>query len=91
MYRLENWSVVVDFAGECLQGQVYNHPNFPEGYSVRTSAIKSSNGRTVITASGSKYTLGNVDPNYVKWCENQGLKLDEEQPVKSKRLDPERN
>jgi hypothetical protein len=57
-----------------LFGTVTGHPIKKDGEKVQTSSIeKIFKGRKQVrTRSGSVYTLGKVDPEYVKWCEENG-------------------
>lgn len=71
-YRLENWSVVTapdpyvapEMRTNRLNGDVYNHPSFPEGHCITTSKIESCKDGAIITRSGSVYALGVVDHIY---------------------------
>ncbi len=88
--RLDNWSVGSDpyAAPELkrvwLHGVCTGHPHKPDGERVRTSNIKSADGRTVTTESGTVYRLGRVDPGYRKWLREKGLAYDPRAPVKVK-------
>ena len=71
--RLENWSCTYGYvspytAPEQLQqrlaGEVYDHPNFPDGDEIVTSSIIAICDGRVMTRSGSMYDLGVVDPAY---------------------------
>lgn len=71
--RLENWSVCVREDPYCppelltqhLQGEAYGHPRFPDGERVTTTPIvRVSPEGIVATASGSRYQLGAVNPDY---------------------------
>lgn len=72
MPRLDNWSVVGTFDPyqapeqqvKKLHGQVSDHPMFPDGVMITTSAIAAIEADTVVTHSGSRYELGIVDPGY---------------------------
>ena len=78
MARIENWSFVYDpsmspyTAPEqmkfCLKGNVYGHPIKKDGRYVLTSYIDDFDLETneIITASGTRYTLGKVDIEYEK-------------------------
>lgn len=82
MYRLENWSVTManpfgaPETGGSMHGKVYGHPRFDDGDKVTTSKIKdvdtSTGGHVVITHSGSRYLLGEPNPDYIKWLEENG-------------------
>lgn len=70
--RIENWCLgggnPVYQAPELMNvhifGEVYNHPEFPQGYPVRTSYIVGIEGDKVRTVSGSLYTLGEPNSDY---------------------------
>jgi hypothetical protein len=89
---LENWSVssapvgpydAPEMAYHQLSGNVFGHPRFDEGKRIRTSDIKSVNGREVVTRSGSVYTLGEPHVEYVHWCREQGCHVPTaEEPIK---------
>jgi len=92
--RLENWSIVAGSLTAaspyvppearliCLQGEVYNHPNFPNGTDVVTSFVRGVEGREVTTYSGSVYTLGYPNPEFVEWCKKEGCHVPtENEPV----------
>ena len=80
--RIECWGIVpngdVYTAPErqsfSLKGFVFNHPRFPDGDDITTSAIKSVSGTIeevlVYTTSGSVYKLGDPDPRYEKQFPN---------------------
>lgn len=87
MPRLENWSVIFDesdnefMAPECkkkrLQGYVYDRGGFDDGRLVRTSSIQSLDLKNnVAVTRNTKYQLGEVDKDYLKWLENCGLSLE---------------
>ena len=79
MPKLESWSVI---AGEVspytapelirpkLHGKVYGHPRFTDGDEVTTSPFLRAEGEVIITASGTRYELGEVDPQYEKTYPN---------------------
>lgn len=75
--RIENWAVVVigenpwippEAQDRGLHGNVYGHPDFPEGESVTTSRIDSAREvgeeAFVHTASGREYRLGAIDQEW---------------------------
>ncbi len=70
--RLENWSVFSDanpyqapeLGRKYLQGYVLGHPSFNDGEHVHTTAIVAAEDGVIVTASGSRYELGEVDPGY---------------------------
>jgi len=88
--RLENWSTTgsddpyqpPEHQTRRLQGNVYNHPRFNDGRSIRTSSIVSIDGGTV-TTKNSVYTLGEPDPRFVEWCRENGHHVPTpEEPIK---------
>lgn len=95
MVRIEKWSV--GFASgdvytppekreRALCGAVYGHPNFEEGFMVNTSvliggSVKTAEGHVVKTKSRD-YLLGEPDPAYLRWLEQNGMTFDPEQPIK---------
>lgn len=74
--RLENWYITDNNDGfkapelirKFANGEIYNHPDFPNGDHIRTSWLKELNltERYVITANGSRYELGTPDVEYAK-------------------------
>lgn len=66
----------------CVRGKVHGHPTREDGSGIMTSAITKVEGKTVITASGSRYTLGEPRPEYVAWLAEQGRKIDPDNPIK---------
>jgi hypothetical protein len=73
MIELNNWSTTTrdedpytppECKSTCLQGNVFGHPNFPDGDHVITSRIVSTNKRIITTYSGHQYRLGNIDPKF---------------------------
>ena len=87
---IENWSIVSsgtpytapEMISACLEGEVYSHPHFENGTEVTTSQIIEIHGRTIYTISGTKYLLGNVDPEYQKAYPNRDL--DGNNPIRFK-------
>lgn len=91
MIRLENWAVhynnndgfkAPEQLDRCLSGECYGHPRKPDGLRVNTSSIVSTEGRTVTTASGSVYVLGEIHPHYAESLARDGITIDPAQPVK---------
>jgi len=86
--RIEQWSTYADphHAPEIrtvsLVGNVYGHPNHPDGYKVRTSDIIRADGRTVHTTSGHIYVLGEIDPAFVVWMRENKIPFDPTNPIK---------
>lgn len=88
--RIHNWAVVSDAdpykapeqIRSHLNGTVEGHHRIPDGESVTTSAIEKTEGRLVTTSSGSIYVLGEPAKEYLKWLSDNGMQMDEENPVK---------
>jgi hypothetical protein len=96
--RLENWSVRGSWHAEqvdlfkapetillCLVGKVYNHPKSDkhhDGKEIITSPIQDVHGITIVTGSGTVYILGEIDPNYKQWLEDNGYSYNSENPIK---------
>lgn len=91
--RMENWCAVPTInsvymppeqRGTSVKGQVYGHKRFEDGDSIVTSRIIGVDGRTVTTESGTQYVLGEINADYLKWCENtDGVRVPtEEVPIR---------
>ena len=75
--KLDNWAIVDNstpyIAPELIRkyavGNVYGHSKYPDGHSIRTSSLVEINlkQRYVKTASGSKYKLGKMKPEYAAY------------------------
>ncbi len=83
--RIENWAVVTTsdpHTAPCLKGEVFGHPRFDDGYSVRTSSImgKTETGE-VVTYSGSHYILGRIDALYLKRYPNARKRFLDSLPI----------
>ena len=90
--RIEGWSLIGDFDPyqapelQSVLGHVYGHPMHYDGKRVMTSSIVGEIDEDVITASGSHYVLGSVDPEYEKMFPGAGARL-----INSIRKQAERN
>jgi hypothetical protein len=92
MYKIKNWEMGGKYdpaftapeAQEYLiRGEIYNHPDFEDGESVRTASIKSVDGKIITTNSGSEYELENPSEEYVMWCQGAGCHIPtEDEPIK---------
>ena len=49
-----------------LAGEVYDRAGFEDGERVKTSAIVARNGDKVVTASGTEYELGDIEPGFAE-------------------------
>ena len=84
MPRLERWSLFTESdvytAPECLvyqvQGFVYGNPKFEDGKFVHTSRIVELNIEEGYAQTlNIRYELGEVNPNYTAWLEENGKSL----------------
>jgi len=90
--RIRNWAVITKGgpyqAPECCRsailGDVYNHPEFAVGDTVRTSHIVSAKGRLIQCYSRQYLLDGPPKEDYVKFCYEHKILLDLENPIKVK-------
>jgi len=86
MAKLENWKYIKyssnpykapELTTFKLAGQVYGQEGRVDGASIITSEVVDldTTARTAKTASGTKYELGEPDPDWVEWCTNEGFIL----------------
>jgi hypothetical protein len=89
--RLEQWYAhyaggtaytAPELRGLAIVGLLVDHPLRPDGTRVKTSRVVSATGRTVRTQSGSVYELGDIDPAYRAYLDEQGILYDHEHPIK---------
>ena len=76
--RIENWSVGFrpdpylppEMMYPTISGMIYEDKKgrWEDGHNITTSSIIDTNGRIIITKSGSQYLLGKPNKDYVKWC-----------------------
>jgi len=84
-YTLENWSVYVSpndeyyTAPECIPRRLRGRRG---DVNVITSGIKSVEGRRVTTVSGNVYVLGEINPEYLAWMNENGLTYDKVNPIR---------
>ena len=77
MMKIQNWAMVFrdngytapEIQSQIITGNVYGNPNFPDGDFIHTSTVVEMNikQRYVRTYSGSKYSLGKMNPEYAKY------------------------
>jgi hypothetical protein len=87
--RLENWHCFVpvnpylppETLALCLRGEVYDHPHYPDGDRIRTSRVLSVEGKN-ITTQNTVYVLGEIDPEYKKWIDENYPNWDANNPIK---------
>ena len=85
---LKNWSLcglpsmyaAPEATKFCLQGEVFGHPHFDNGEKIFTSEIVVAVKKLVRTKNN-VYILGHPDVTYMLWCEEKGIKIDEENPI----------
>ena len=68
----------------CLHGEAYGHPKFSDGQIITTSPIRSSD-KNLVKTDNTVYELGEADVSYLLWCEENGIEVDKDNPVKMKR------
>ncbi len=62
-----------------LQGLVFGHPDYKDGAQICTSRVVGVDDRVVTTETETRYTLGNIDPRYLAWCEStEGVRVPKE-------------
>ena len=92
---LKNWSVrgynITPYTAPeaqrfCLHGEAYGHPSFADGEAITTSPIQASINNLVETTN-TVYELGEADTSYLLWCEENGIKVDSENPVKIRKVE----
>ena len=92
---LKNWSVrgynntpytAPECQRFCLHGEAYGHPRFVDGKAITTSPIQASINNLVETTN-TVYELGEADTSYLLWCEENGIKVDSENPVKIRKVE----
>jgi hypothetical protein len=95
--KIDNWEVVVSLsesgysyppagvrklAGTLVDDTVYRHRVRPAGQEIVTSPIQSSNGRIVHTVNSTYELVGAPSASYAKWCSDNGIAIDADQPIK---------
>lgn len=58
--RIENWQVATNpwTRKQYLHGEIYGHPDFPDGHTVTTSRLIDLRDDVAVTKSGTIYQLG---------------------------------
>ena len=85
MTRIDNWSLrpgggkydSPEVGGLVVCGRVA-----AIGKYIRTSPVVAFRGRVVTTASGSRYRLGAIDPEYLRWSVANGRPIDPCRPLR---------
>lgn len=78
---LNSWSVIDVRRKRRLAGVPSSGPK--EGKYVVTSEIADIHGRTVTTASGTRYLLGTIENEYLQWMKEHGYTYNEKEPIKA--------
>lgn len=86
-YSLHNWCVTRDLwqAPEVGGQRLKGYRNDEKLHRVITSPIVKVEGRNITTQSGSVYVLQEIDPDYLKWMQDNGIAYDPENPIKDRR------
>lgn len=84
-YHLHNWSVGDGgdpwLAPELRCKRLHGY-RCEDDRNIVTSEIVSVDGKRVTTYSGSIYILEEIDPNYLKWMQENGIEYNPENPIK---------
>ena len=85
MIRLENWSIVnskdnpflaPELRRRSLHGNVYGHPVFEDGKSIKTSPlIEIDLEKNVAKTQNTEYVLGEVSTPYMQWLKDNNMEL----------------
>jgi len=83
MILLDKWSITYSkyTSFVILQGKVYNHKHFPDGFLFRSATIEKSSNRIVETSDGLIFVLGRIDPTYRRWLRTNNISYDYKNPV----------
>jgi len=91
---MNNWAIVsmplsIYKAPECymmrLQGDITEHHTIPINkplHKVFTSPIVEVDGTLITTQSGTKYRLGNIDPDYLQWMIINRITYNKDNPIR---------
>lgn len=85
MPQLENWSIISstidpykapELSKPALRGNVFGHPRFEDGKLIHTSSIAGiTKENHILTHSGSKYMLGEIDSEFDEMYPNAKERL----------------
>ena len=64
-----------------LHGNVVCHPKYKDGEEVWTTKVLSGEG-VMINTKNNVYLLGKPDPYYIKWLEENDIRIDLNSPLK---------
>jgi len=87
--KLKDWEVIActyndtrRLSGALVSPTTYGRRLRPAGTEIVTSAIQSSDHRTVNTVNSIYELVGGPSESYANWCAKRGIVIDPEQPVK---------
>lgn len=95
---MENWEVVTapsnpyqapELWKARLRGDVIDHPRLGTQKGVVTSSIQKSEGRWVKTRNTTYELVGEPAAPYKEWCDENGIVIDNDWPVKFRESDNE--
>ena len=81
--QIKNWSLVRSGdpyrAPEAdtprLHGEVYGHPDYPNGHIVTTSSVMEVLPDCTVRTYNRTYVLGEPCPKFVQWCKDNGYHI----------------
>lgn len=82
---ITEWKIILDPFKQgrppFVSGKVYGHHGFSDGTDIFTNVVVSSNGREIVTSSGSCYVLkGFPCIDWMAYCLLKGAQIDIENP-----------
>jgi hypothetical protein len=83
-YILNQWSVSYEGDPDYIAPEarlIHLRGRRDDGREVKTSHIVAVEGRRVTTRSGNVYTLGIIDPDYLRWLKTNGISYNELEPI----------
>jgi hypothetical protein len=81
--NITNWSVGSDAYDAPELKVIRLMGTLESGKRIITSPVVDVAGRSVRTASGSVYLLGDIAPDYLQWMQENNMPYDHEQPIKA--------
>jgi len=87
VYHLHKWAVVSDNNPyRAPEARTISLTGFRdnETHQVITSQIVEIDGKYIRTWSGSIYILDDIDPEYLKWMQDNDIEYDPENPIKDR-------
>jgi hypothetical protein len=83
---IHKWRTVVTDPYRAPEMQLARIEGYLNGVTISTSPPVMSDGRYILTESGSVYRLGTVYPKYRKWLKDHGIAYDKSHPFKIRGL-----